>query len=64
MHMPAGAHVGMEAPLPVQRAVVAWAIMFYSTTMTLVAAGVVVAFLNSQNQFRQSSSRATVATDL
>ena len=39
MHMPAGAHVGMEAPLPVQRAVVAWAIMFYSTTMTLVAAG-------------------------
>jgi farnesyl-diphosphate farnesyltransferase len=38
-HMPAGAHVGMGAPLPVQRAVVAWAVMFYSTTMTLVAAG-------------------------
>jgi len=39
-------------------------IVVNTLAMTLVAAGVVVAFLNSQNQFRQSSSRATVATDL
>ena len=39
-HMPtAGAQVGMEAPPPVQRAVVVWALFFYSTTMVMVAAG-------------------------
>mmetsp|Transcript_9085 Transcript_9085/g.13289 ORF Transcript_9085/g.13289 Transcript_9085/m.13289 type:complete len:570 (+) Transcript_9085:261-1970(+) len=36
---PAGAHAGMVAPVQVQRAIVAWALMFYSTAMVLAASG-------------------------
>jgi len=36
---PAGAHASMTAPVQVQRAIVAWALIFYSTAMTLVASG-------------------------
>jgi farnesyl-diphosphate farnesyltransferase len=36
---PEGAHAGMAPPVQVQRAVVAWALIFYSTAMMLVASG-------------------------
>jgi farnesyl-diphosphate farnesyltransferase len=36
---PVGAHAGMAPPVQVQRAVVAWALIFYSTAMMLVASG-------------------------